>query len=126
MADVVDRLNEAHGKLLTLHKALIEWERRRYEKVHGTVESPYAMLNLLINDPQFAWLRRMSEVIVQIDEYTSSKEPVTAEAGEAILGQVRALVSGEGDGEFARNYREAMEGDPEVAGLHEQVKRAAA
>ena len=104
-----------------MHKALIEWEKRRYEGVHGTVGSPYVLLQLLINDAQFAWLRRMSELIVQIDEYVSEKEARGVEAGEAILGQVRELI-GEGEGEFQGKYREAVAGDGEVAGLDGELR----
>ncbi len=116
------RLNQVHEVLLRMHKALIEWEKRRYEDVHGTVGSPYALLQLLINDAQFAWLRRMSELIVQIDEVVSAKEGVVVEAGEAILGQVRELIDVKGDGEFQGNYREAVEGDGEVAGLDGELR----
>ena len=92
------QLNRVHEVLLRMHKALIEWEKRRYEGVHGTVGSPYVLLQLLINDQQFAWLRRMSELIVQIDEVVSAKEGVGEEAGEVLLEQVRRLI-GEGSGE---------------------------
>src|SRR3954466_16130054 len=53
--------------LLHLHKTLLEWERAGYERIHGRA-SPGTLLTALMNDPQFAWLRPLSELIVRIDE----------------------------------------------------------
>ena len=41
--------------LLALHRALLEHERRVYEKVHGR-QSSADFLQTVIGDPAFAWL----------------------------------------------------------------------
>ena len=74
-AAVRRRLNDARLGLLALHKALLDYERIRYERTHGRVESSGAFLQLAIGDPQFAWLRSISEVVVQIDQLLVSDEP---------------------------------------------------
>ena len=48
---------------------------------------------MLIRDPFFAWLRPMSALIVQIDEFVMSKEPTDPADGRALLAQARALLT---------------------------------
>src|SRR4051812_20535657 len=54
------RLNETRDALLNLHKALVDSERVRYEKVVGEIKSPSHFLQLLTDDPWFAWLHPLS------------------------------------------------------------------
>src|SRR6476646_11734757 len=60
-------LIDLRKSLLHLHKTLLDWERAAYERLHGRT-SPGSLLTALMNDPQFAWLRPLSELIVRIDE----------------------------------------------------------
>ncbi len=64
------RLNELRTRLLALHKALLEDAQSQYEMDRGRVSGPGALLLLVINDPWFAWLHQISEIIVRIDEMT--------------------------------------------------------
>ena len=60
-------LVELRKFLLELHKTLIDWQRADYERVRGRLQ-PTQLLNVIFNDPEFAWLRSMSGLIVRIDE----------------------------------------------------------
>jgi hypothetical protein len=72
------KLNEARHGLLALHKTLLETERLWYEKEHGRLESGGALLQLLAYDQNFAWLRLLSSLIVEIDErLEDEKLPIT-------------------------------------------------
>ena len=117
--DLHRRLNAAHAGLLRVHKALLDHERQRFELRHGPVGSPLEFLQVVLRDPWFAWLRPVSELTVQIDEYTASREPTDPLHGEALLAQARALLvpAEEGDG-FARQYHRAIQESPEVAMVH--------
>ena len=53
--------------MLALHKALVESERIEYEKTIGKIRSPNHFLQLLTNDPWFAWLSPLSQLIVSIE-----------------------------------------------------------
>jgi len=66
MSDAPDwkRLSQA---LTGLHRSLIQHARRDYERDHGPISSPAQFLRLLTNDRFFAWLRTLSELIVNID-----------------------------------------------------------
>src|SRR5436309_15858754 len=87
------QLDAARQSLLRIHKALIDHERVRYERTHGPVGGPVQFFRLLIHDPFFAWLRPMSALIVQIDEFVSSKDPTSPEDGQALLKQAVTLLT---------------------------------
>ena len=115
------RLSELRIKLLHLHKLLLETERLTYEQVRGQV-SRGELLQLVINHEQFAWLHRLSELIIQIDELLHDGEPVTPEAIEAIDSDIRTLLSPDelGD-EFAMKYNTAFQRHPDVVLAHADV-----
>ena len=116
-------LDEAHRGLLRVHKALIDHEKVRYERSRGKISGPGQFLQLVIHDPWFAWLRPISELAVQIDEFTMSKEPTDPGDGEALLAQARALlVSAEEGDSFQREYYRSIQESPEVATAHRDWK----
>jgi hypothetical protein len=118
------RLKALRGPLLALHKALVESERIEYEKTIGKIRSPNHFLQLLTNDPWFAWLSPLSQLIVSIDEALDADEPLTPVGIEALLKEtVRLLRPSEtGDG-FSKHYFEAMQRDPDVVLAHAAVVR---
>jgi hypothetical protein len=79
------RLNEAHGGLLRVHKALLDHERVRYERERGPIDGPGEFLQLVISDPWFAWLHPISELAVQIDEAVPAKSRPTRLWGKRCL-----------------------------------------
>jgi hypothetical protein len=115
------RLSELRIKLLRLHKLLLETERLTYEQVRGQV-SGGELLQLVISHEQFAWLHRLSELIIQIDELLHTDEPVTPEAIAAIDSDIRTLLSPDelGD-EFAMKYSTALQRHPDVVLAHADV-----
>jgi hypothetical protein len=56
-------LTDIRIKLLHLHKLLLDTERIRYEQVRGQISNS-ELLQLVIDHDQFAWLHRLSELIV--------------------------------------------------------------
>lgn len=108
-------------KLLHLHKLLLDTERIRYEQVRGRV-SKGELLQLAINHDQFAWLHRLSELIVQIDELIHSDEPVTSEAIAALIADVQILLTPDEVGnDFAVKYDMALQRNPDVVLAHADV-----
>jgi hypothetical protein len=122
---VFDRLTEVRHALLRLHKVLLDGQRARFEKVHGPVGTPGAFLQLVINDPSFNWLHRLSELVVQIDEAQEDKDnPLTAEAATALLAQAKALLTPSETGQgFARQYYDAIQENPEVGVMQGQLRK---
>jgi len=117
-------LLELHGALLKLHKALLDSERIVYEKNVGPIQSPNHFFQLLTNDPWFAWLRPISQLIVAIDETLDAKEPLTNADVDAIMNQsVFLLVPAKSGGEFGERYVAALQRDPRVVLTHAQVAK---
>jgi hypothetical protein len=111
-------LTDIRIKLLHLHKMLLDTERIRYEQIHGRV-SNVELLQLAIDLDRFAWLHRLSESIVQIDELIHSDEPVTSEAIAALIADVRILLTpDEAGNDFAVKYDAALQRNPDVVLAH--------
>jgi len=120
------KLNDARLGLLALHKALLDYERIRYERTHGRVESSGAFLQLALGDPQFAWLRPISELVVQIDELLVSDEPGAEVDADTVMTHARNLLRADENGDdFQRRYHRALQDSPEVVLGHAQWKRLA-
>ena len=123
--DARQRLSALREKLLNLHKALLDSERTSYELSHGAISSPGAFLQLLINDPRFAWLRPVTTLIVQIDEALAAKNPPsTSRDFEQLIADTRALLSpSREENGFWKRYSGALQRDPGVAVLHQEMER---
>src|SRR6185295_11165169 len=85
--------------LLRLHKALLEMERINYEKVFGRINSG-ELLQMVVNHPQFGWLRIISALIVEIDESLNGEEPATVADFAELNSQVRRLLNAPENEEF--------------------------
>jgi hypothetical protein len=62
------RENALHARLLALHKMLLDLVRAEYEVEHGPVGGPGALLQLVTQNPVFAWLRPLSMLLVEMDD----------------------------------------------------------
>jgi hypothetical protein len=93
--------------------------------VHGPIASPGAFLQLLINDARFAWLRPVTTLIVQIDEALAAKNPPSSSREfEQLIEDMRALLSpSREENGFWKRYSNAVQRDPGVAVLHEEMER---
>ena len=114
-------LTDLRRALLHLHKTLLDWERTAYERIHGRVSS-HDLLQAILGDPQFAWLRPLSELIVRIDELMAHEAPDTSADVNAILDRARALVSPEDTaGSYAQRYHAALQEHPDAVFAHRDV-----
>ena len=108
--------------LLHLHKTLLEWERTAYERLHGRA-SPAELLEAIVTDPQFAWLRPVSELIVRIDE---GLEIDALEGPEIdvdwIVAQTRTYITPNENGTpYAQRYHAALQDHPDAVFAHRAV-----
>ena len=125
-ADEVRRAEELLRKLrqglLRLHKTLLDWERRGYERIHGR-QTSHDLLQALLNDDQFAWLRPLSRLIVRIDELLDEKTPPMRNEVDAVLAEVRALTSPNQAGtDYERRYDMALQEEPSAVFAHRDVQ----
>ena len=116
------RLTELRHALLKLHKALVDSERVGYEKTIGKIQSPNHFLQLLTNDPWFAWLHPLSQLVVAMDEVLDAEEPLTVAKVDAFTQQAKLLlVASETNEGFSGHYHEALQRDPDVVLAHAEV-----
>ena len=114
-------LRDLRNKLLRLHACLLETERIAYEQVRGRVSSG-ELLQLLIDHEQFAWLHRISELVVQIDEMLQADEPVSLEDVQTLIADARTLLTPSEAGiGFARKYYNALQREPGAVLAHADV-----
>jgi len=117
-----EKLRYARNLLLTLHKSLIDFERAGYEKMHGKLNAGQ-FLNVLLEDENFAWLRKFSMLIVEIDEMFDLKDGISDEMVSSNLRKIGELVGMQDEDEFFRaKYRNALQADPEIAGTQAQLQ----
>jgi hypothetical protein len=113
--------------LLRLHKVLLDLERRDFERARGPIGNSYEFLQLVLKDPWFDWLHRLSELIVQIDETLDTHDtetPATEADATALVERARALLApAESGSEFQKNYFLALQQSPDVVLLHAEVMR---
>ena len=117
-------LQDVRGRLLQLHKALLEDARAAYELDRGRVGSNANFLQLVINDPWFAWLHSLSGLVVRIDEALEHDSPASQSDAAALLEQVEQLLTASETGEgFQRRYYDALQRQPAVVLAHGDVRR---
>ena len=113
-------LVELRRLLLQLHKTLIDWQREEYELDHGRLQTTQ-LLDVMFNDPQFAWLRSMSGLIVRIDEALEVKPPKPEiETGPLVAG-AKDLIAPESGTPYAERYHAALQELPDAVLAHRDL-----
>ncbi len=113
-------LRELRRALLHLHKILLDMERSDFERQSGRHTSG-ELLQLVINHAQFAWLRKLSALVVQIDELIDDDDPALPDDLQSILSQARTLFTGSADQTFSEKYQAALQRNPEAVIGHSLV-----
>ena len=122
-----DRLVRLSGALRSLHRALAECARREFEQQREAVVPPGEWLQLLVADARFAWLRALSELIVDLDVFLEAAPGPADDDAAAIRAEVERLiapVSRPAEGSFAGRYWHFVHDDPQVAIVHAEVRQA--
>lgn len=115
------RLQAVRTHVLRIHKILLDRERADYERIHGRV-SGGQMLQLLINDDRFAWLRPLSGLIVEIDEFLE-QPGASAEEGRDLLERTRELFTAESFSGLEERYFDAILAEPDALVRHGELTR---
>jgi hypothetical protein len=117
-------LSELRGLLLEQHKLLLDRERATYEKNHRPISGPGPFLALVLGDPQFAWLRLISTLVVEIDEALSRRSQAGQPQADALLAQGRELMRPRAEGtDFQARYYQAVQESPDIVILQCRIER---
>jgi hypothetical protein len=115
-------LLEVAAALREAHRALVSATRAAYEREVGPAGGPGQMLRLLTEDPFFAWLHPMSELIVDLDSLLAQELlPPGTVAGVRL--EVNRLAQA-GGSPFWEKYAPFLQSEPEVAMAHGRLKQA--
>lgn len=114
-------LAEVRRHLLDLHKALVDAERRDYERVRGRLPDR-DFLDALLRDPALAWLGPLTALIVRFDQMLEEGEPQPNPADP--IAEIRKLLRPDAGGaEFQRKYADALQRSPDAVLAHGRTMR---
>jgi len=116
-------LTEVRLPLLDLHKSLVETERRDYERTHGRLENA-EFLKVLMEDPQFAWLKQLTALIVRMDEALEDDHNDARAVGR-LAGELRSLLKPDIQGSaFQQRYGDILQRSAAAVIEHGRTLRA--
>lgn len=105
-------------ELLELHRLLVEEARRDHERIHGKT-SAGQLLDLLVNDEAFAWLKTLTSLIVELDEQEASV------LDREWVERARSALRPDADGDaFQQRYEALVQRSPDVVVAHGAAMRA--
>jgi len=114
--------------LRSMHRALAERVRRDVEAERHTLIQPGGWLSMLTSDAQFAWLRSLSELIVDLDVFLEADPAPADDDLSAIRAEIERLIAPSGvegvETEFARHYWRYVHDEPQVAIAHGEIRQA--
>ena len=118
--DYLDKLRHA---LLELHRTLLDAQRIRYEREYGRVESRGELLDIVLWNDSFEWLRVLSALIARLDELAEEDDRDASAEMRGVIDKLRTLVRFEGNSGFTGPYREIIEAVPDALVAHVQLSR---
>ncbi|HEX4924447.1 MAG TPA: hypothetical protein VFV50_10185 [Bdellovibrionales bacterium] len=116
--DMKQSLKHLSALLARIHKALMEHQMQQRERRTGETLNPATKLNLLLGDPEFAWLRTLSQLMVLIDDAYFQKEPLTESLITSLRNEVDKLLVQQTNEEFAKTFNSVA---PLVPGLQKEL-----
>jgi len=121
------RLTALAHALRSAHRVLAERARRDLETERLTVIQPGAWLSILTTDPRFAWLRALSEMIVDLDVFLETDPAPAEDDAAAIRAEVERLIAPSSvpgtETEFSRQYWHYVHDEPGVAVVHGEIRQ---
>jgi hypothetical protein len=103
-------LKDLSKAMLRLHKTLLDAAKLDYEAKNGRIANVNIYFQLVIDDPHFAWLRKISSLIALIDEAASVRRPATEAEALALLKEARLLLNFQAaDNDFNDKFQIALQ-----------------
>ncbi|MGC2235128.1 MAG: hypothetical protein WA584_03135 [Pyrinomonadaceae bacterium] len=113
------KLKDLSKALLRLHKTLLDAAKIEYETKFGAISSVNQYLQLVIDDPHFAWLRKISALIALVDEAASIRRAASEPDAQALLKEAQILLNFEdADEAFNDKFQAALQKNPDAVINH--------
>ena len=120
MLTPTQQLERLSRKLRSLHSYALE-----QEKTFHAAMSQLELLDKLLHDPDWAWLRPLSRLMADIDAVLAFEQPPTEYDYMVAAAHARELLTGGGatpHPEFLERYRGLLQLSPELASTHGEIK----
>jgi hypothetical protein len=114
-------LRDTWKQLLPLHRALIDSAGAEYGATVAPVSGPTHLLQLIQEDPFFAWLKPLTSLIVDLD--TLSRTDFEREHVDDIVKRLDRLFGAAADAEFTSRYIPLLQRDVDVAIAHAAIRQ---
>ncbi|MEZ5346096.1 MAG: hypothetical protein R2681_11140 [Pyrinomonadaceae bacterium] len=115
------KLKKIRDLFLRFHKVLLDDDRAKYEREHGAVTSG-RFLEMLLGDPNFAWLRTLSQLIVRIDESFDLDDGLSNEMLDGYFEEIGNLFDDSDEyQDFKEKLKPALEFNPNAQILKDQI-----
>jgi hypothetical protein len=96
--------------MLRLHKTLLDAAKLEYEAKNGRIANVNQYFQLVIDDPHFAWLRKISSLIALIDEAVSVRRPATETEAKGLENEAQLLLNfQDADEAFNGKFQNALQ-----------------
>ncbi len=118
-------LQELSRALQELHRDLLMLEAKTLESEPGLPVNPYDLLQASLHDPNFAWLRKISTLIVHIDIVVDESPNLSGVEANQINDQVLRLIEkpdAKLDQEFWTKYSAHLSHNTDIILKHSKVK----
>lgn len=77
--------------LLRVHKSLLQFQKEKYEALHEQILSPYDTLHLSMSHEDFDWLKKITSLVVRMDESLDDDKTILADLHQSVLTEVHSL-----------------------------------
>jgi hypothetical protein len=117
-------LDEIALALRRLHRALVDAEAAVYARDFAPVEGPAQLLRLVTTHERFAWLRALSELMVDLDELRAGPSLALSDAA-AVRTAIEGLVGPRPASmpQFRARYIAHIQLAPDVAMAHHALRQ---
>lgn len=108
-------LKDLSKAMLRLHKTLLDAAKLDYEAKNGRITSVNLYFQLVIDDPHFAWLRKISALIALIDEAVSVRRPATETEALGLFNEAKLLLNfQDADANFNDKFQTALQSNTDA------------
>ena len=120
MMDARAAVAELSAALRVVHQRSLYVTQKSFEKLNGRVAGPGVLLQLVVHDPLFAWLRPLSQQLAALDEFAAAEE-VTRSDLELAAANIMTLL--EAEGAFRATYLVYLQAEPDVIVAHAALRQ---
>lgn len=121
-SELREQLGSVSSAMAKIHRLILENEIEALEIKQGAPIAAAGRLQLLLNSPDLAWLRALSQCMAAVDEIYFQKEEVTEEQARQSYQMVEKLLIEPGESEFFQIYRERISSVPDLMMQHGHLR----